>query len=119
MIAYHGWSDAQISPLNATQYHGRVVEAVGSVDAVHDSYRLFMAPGMGHCGGGEGPSVFDKMTPLEAWVEQGEAPDSIVASRLRDGIVDRTRQLCPYPRTAVYTGSGSTDDAENFVCQMP
>ena len=119
LIAYHGWSDAQISPLNATQYHQRVVEAVGSADEVHDSYRLFMAPGMGHCGGGEGPSVFDKMAPLEAWVEQGKAPDSIIASRRRDGVVDRTRPLCPYPQMAVYTGSGSTDDAENFVCQMP
>ena len=119
LIAYHGWSDAQISPLNATQYHQRVVEAVGSADEVHDSYRLFMAPGMGHCRGGEGPSVFDKMVPIEAWVEQGEAPDMIIASRQRDGTVDRTRPLCPYPQVAVYTGSGSTDDAANFACQMP
>ena len=119
LMAYHGWSDAQISPLNATQYYQRVVEAVGNVDAVHDSYRLFMAPGMGHCGRGEGPSVFDKMAPIEAWVERGEAPDSIVATRLADGVVDRARPLCPYPQLAVYTGSGSTDDAENFVCQMP
>ena len=119
LIAYHGWSDAQISPLNATQYHQRVVEAVGSADEVHDSYRLFMAPGMGHCGRGEGPSIFDKMAPIEAWVEWGEAPDSIIASRQRDGAVDRTRPLCPYPQVAAYTGTGSTDEAENFVCQMP
>ena len=119
LIAYHGWSDAQISPLNATQYYERVVEVVGSADEVDDSYRLFMAPGMGHCGGGEGPSVFDKMAPLEAWVEQGLAPDSIIAARQNDGVVDRTRPLCPYPQRAVYTGSGSTDDAESFVCQMP
>jgi feruloyl esterase len=119
LIAYHGWSDAQISPLNATQYHRRVVETVGSADDVHDSYRLFMAPGMGHCGGGEGPSVFDKMAPLEAWVEEGTAPDQIVASKMSDGTVDRTRPLCPYPQVAVYRGSGSTDDAANFVCQMP
>ena len=119
LIAYHGWSDAQISPLNATQYHQRVVEAVGEASDIDDSYRLFMAPGMGHCGGGEGPSVFDKMVPLESWVEQGEAPDSIVASHQTDGVIDRTRPLCPYPQTAVYTGTGSTDDAENFVCQLP
>ena len=92
---------------------------MGSADDVHDSYRLFMAPGMGHCGGGEGPSVFDKMAPLEAWVEEGTAPDQIVASKMSDGTVDRTRPLCPYPQVAVYSGSGSTDDAANFVCQMP
>ena len=119
LLAYHGWSDAQISPLNATQYHQRVVDAVGSADEVHDSYRLFMAPGMGHCRGGEGPSVFDKMAPIEAWVEQGDPPDSIIASRPGDGSVDRTRPLCPYPQLAVHSGSGSTEDARNFVCQMP
>ena len=119
LIQYHGWSDSQISPANATQYYRRVVDAVGGVGAVDDSYRLFMAPGMGHCGGGEGPNTFDALTVLEEWVEQGTAPDRIVASRQRDGVVDRTRPLCPYPQVAVYTGSGSTDDAENFACRMP
>ena len=104
---------------NATQYYRRVVDAVGDADTVHDHYRLFMAPGMGHCGGGAGPSQFDMVTALEAWVERGEAPDSILASRVRDGAVDRTRPLCPYPQQAVYTGSGSTDDAGNFVCRAP
>ena len=119
LISYHGWSDPQISPANATQYYRRVVDTIGDAAAVHDAYRLFMAPGMGHCGGGEGPSRFDMLTALEAWVEEGRAPDSIVASRERDGAVDRTRPLCPYPQRAVYTGSGSTDDAENFVCRTP
>ena len=118
LISYHGWSDPQISPANATQYYRRVVETVGGAEEVHDSYRLFMAPGMGHCGGGEGPSRFDMLTALEAWVEEGEAPDSILASRERDGVVDRTRPLCPYPQQAVYTGNGSTDEAENFVCRV-
>ena len=119
LISYHGWSDPQISPANATQYYRRVVDTVGDAEAVHDSYRLFMAPGMGHCGGGEGPSRFDMLTALEEWVERGNAPDSIMASRERDGVVDRTRPLCPYPQQAVYTGSGSTDDAKNFVCRVP
>ena len=119
LISYHGWSDPQISPANATQYYRRVVDTVGDAEVVHDSYRLFMAPGMGHCGGGEGPSRFDMLTALEEWVERGNAPDSILASRERDGAVDRTRPLCPYPQQAVYTGSGSTDDAENFVCRAP
>ena len=119
LIQYHGWSDPQISPANATQYYQRVVDTLGGVSAVHDSYRLFMAPGMGHCGGGDGPSRFDMLTALEAWVEEDQAPDRIVASRSRDGAVDRTRPLCPYPQLAVYTGTGSTDDAENFACRMP
>ncbi len=119
VIVYHGWSDAQISPANATQYYERLVETIGDSDAVHDSYRLFMAPGMGHCGGGQGPNTFDALTALEEWVERGRAPDQIIASRRRDGAVDRTRPLCPYPQVAVYSGTGSTDDAANFTCQMP
>ena len=119
LIAYHGWSDPQISPANATQYYNRVLDTLGGRDAVHDNYRLFMAPGMGHCAGGNGPSRFDMLTALEAWVEEGSAPNSVLAERQRDGRVDRTRPLCPYPEQAVYGGSGSTDDAANFSCRMP
>ncbi len=118
MIGYHGWSDPQISPANATQYYGRVAERLGGRDAVHDNYRLFMAPGMGHCAGGNGPSRFDMLTALEAWVEEGEAPDHVLAAREREGRVDRTRPLCPYPEQAIYSGNGSTDDAANFSCRM-
>ena len=119
LIQYHGWSDPQISPANVTQYYHRVVDALGGVSEIHDSYRLFMAPGMAHCGGGEGPNTFDVMTALEEWVEQGKAPDRIVASRATDGTVNQTRPLCPYPQMASYTGTGSTDEAENFVCVVP
>ena len=75
LIQYHGWSDPQISPAGTTQYYERVVQALGGRDKVHDSYRLFMAPGMGHCSGGEGPNTFDMVTALERWVEAGVAPD--------------------------------------------
>ena len=119
LIAYHGWADPQISPANATQYYRRVLDSLGGRNAVHDHYRLFMAPGMGHCGGGNGPSRFDMLTALEAWVEEGAAPNSVLAERQRAGRVDRTRPLCPYPEQAVYEGSGSTDDAANFSCRMP
>jgi feruloyl esterase len=71
---------------------------------------------MGHCGGGEGPNVFDALTPLEQWREQGNAPASILATHSTNGQVDRTRPLCPYPQVAKYKGSGSIDKAENFVC---
>jgi len=116
LLHYHGWSDPQISPGNSTQYFTRVADALGGVANVQRSYRLFMAPGMGHCGGGEGPNTFDMLSALEQWVEDGKAPDRIVASRSRDGKVDRTRPLCPYPQKASYTGRGSTDEAVNFVC---
>jgi feruloyl esterase len=86
---------------------------------VQGNYRLFMVPGMAHCGGGEGPNVFDSMTALEQWVEKRKAPDQIVASRMKDGKAERTRPLCPYPQVAKYNGSGSTDDAANFSCRMP
>ena len=81
--------------------------------------RLFMVPGMGHCGGGEGPNTFDMMVPLEQWVEKGQAPTRVVASHSTNGKVDRTRPLCPYPQVARYTGTGSTDEAANFTCRLP
>jgi feruloyl esterase len=81
---------------------------------------LFLAPGMGHCGGGEGPSVFDKVGPLEQWVEHGKAPDALIASHVTaSGKVDRTRPLCPYPQVAKYQGAGSIDAAASFVCAAP
>jgi feruloyl esterase len=117
LIQYHGWSDPQISPANSTQYYNRVIEALGGSAAIQSAYRLFMAPGMGHCSGGEGPNTFDMLGALEAWVEQGQAPDRITASHATNNTVDRTRPLCPYPQVAVYRGAGSTDDAANFACE--
>jgi feruloyl esterase len=117
LIQFHGWSDPQISPSNSTQYYASVVDALGGADKVHGSYRLFMAPGMGHCGGGEGPNAFDMVAALEQWVEHGKAPDQILASHSTNGVVDRTRPLCPYPQVASYKGTGSIDDAANFVCR--
>ena len=111
--------DPQISPGNSVQYYKRVSERIGGPDKIHGSYRLFMVPGMGHCGGGDGPSSFDMVSALEQWVENGRAPDQIVASRVRDAKVDRTRPLCPYPQVATYKGTGSTDDAASFVCKQP
>jgi feruloyl esterase len=117
LIQYHGWSDPQISPLNSVQYYTRVIEALGGADKVHGSYRLFMAPGMGHCGGGEGPNTFDMLAALERWVEEGVAPDAVLASRVTNGAVTRTRPLCPYPQVATYTRTGSIDDAASFACR--
>jgi feruloyl esterase len=72
---------------------------------------------MNHCGGGDGTASFDMLTALEQWVEKKQAPNSIPASHVSDGRVDRTRPLCPYPQVASYKGTGSTDEAANFVCK--
>jgi feruloyl esterase len=118
LLMYHGWSDQLIAPENSINYYSSVVKSVGASKAA-DSMRLFMVPGMAHCGGGEGPNTFDQVTALEQWVEQGKAPETMVASRTRAGQVDRTRPLCAFPQVAKYKGSGSTDDAANFACALP
>ena len=119
LIHYHGWADPQIAPLSSTAYFNAVAAVRGGVANVHQSYRLFLAPGMGHCGGGVGPNSFDALAALERWVEQKAAPDMILASQARDGQVVRTRPLCPFPQVAAYKGSGSIDDARNFACRQP
>jgi Tannase and feruloyl esterase. len=97
-----------------------VVATIGGSEKVQNSIRLFMAPGMDHCFGGDGPFAFDTISALEQWVEKGKAPDRIVAAYFPPDTgsakPDRTRPLCPYPQVAKYKGSGSTDDASNFVC---
>jgi feruloyl esterase len=117
LLLYHGWSDPNITPLTTVQYYKSVVDTMGGTSKVSNNVRLFLEPGMGHCGGGEGPNVFDKVSALEQWVENSKAPDVMIASHLTSGAVDRTRPLCPYPQIAQYTGKGSTDDAKNFVCR--
>ena len=117
LLQYHGWSDPQITPLNSIEYFKGVTAALGGASKVHGSYRLFMAPGMAHCGGGAGPNDFDELAALELWVEHGQAPDMIRASHMTNGKVDRTRPLCPYPQVAAYKGSGSIDEAANFICK--
>jgi feruloyl esterase len=119
LIQYHGWSDPQIQPSGSVAYYRSVLEAMGGAAKVQESYRLFMVPGMAHCGGGDGTSSFDMLGALEQWVEKGKAPDQIPAARIRNGKPDRTRPLCPYPQRAVYKGTGNPDSAENFTCQTP
>ena len=116
LIQYHGWSDPQIAPGNSTQYYESAAAALGGISRVEHAYRLFMVPGMGHCGGGEGPNTFDALGALEAWVEKSMPPDRLVALQRSTG---RTRPLCPYPQVAQYSGSGSMDEAVNFVCRTP
>jgi len=119
LLIYHGWADSNVSPLNTIKYYKSVEDTLGGASKTSNNIRLFMEPGMGHCGGGEGPNVFDKVGTLDQWVEQGKAPEKIIASHSTAGKVDRTRPLCPYPQIAKYKGSGSIDEASNFACQLP
>ncbi len=118
LLLYHGWADQNVAPQSTINYYKRVVDTVGGESKTSDSIRLFMAPGMAHCGGGEGPNAFDMMTAITAWRENGGAPERIVASHSTAGKVDRTRPLCVYPQVAKYKGSGSIDAAENFSCEV-
>jgi len=119
LLQYHGWNDQLIAPQNSIDYYESVRSFFGRSDGVESFYRLFMAPGMAHCSGGTGPNRFDMQAALEQWVERGVAPDLIVATRSINGVADRLRPLCPYPRVAVYTGKGDTNEASNFVCRSP
>jgi feruloyl esterase len=124
LIQYHGWSDPDITPLNSIAYYESVAKfmARGGNHGLRDTkefYRLFMVPGMQHCSGGPGTTTFDMIGPLEQWVEKGTAPERITAARVINGQTERTRPLCPHPQEARWTGSGSTDDAANFVCALP
>lgn len=116
LLIYHGWSDPGIPPGYTPEYYRNVL-AKTNVKNVRAAARLFMVPGMGHCGGGDGTSTFDMLAALDQWVEKGKAPDQIAAARVRDGATDRTRPLCPYPQVARYKGTGSTDEATSFVCR--
>jgi feruloyl esterase len=120
LLLYHGFSDQNVPPRSTINYYKSVVDTSrGTGLRTEDSIRLFMVPGMGHCGGGEGPNTFQMMTALEQWKEQGKTPVRIVASHRTGGQVDRTRPLCPYPQVAKYRGAGSIDDEANFVCALP
>jgi feruloyl esterase len=111
---YHGWSDPGIPPENSVNYYESVLK---STKGARDSVRLFMVPGMGHCGGGDGTSTFDMVAAVDTWVATKAAPSEIPASKIADGHVVRTRPLCAYPAVATYKGTGSTDEAANFVCR--
>lgn len=114
ILMYYGWADPALSPLMGVKYFEQVRQTMKTTD---DFFRLFMMPGMFHCGGGPGPDGLDSITPLVQWVERGVAPERLVAAKRQGDRVTRTRPLCPYPQTAVYKGSGSVDEAANFDCR--
>ena len=130
LILYHGWSDAAIPAYNIIDYYRSVEQKMGPPTSF---VRLYMVPGMQHCGGGSGATFFGQLGPsktpqesnietaVERWVEEGAAPGPIVAMKFKQGMnpasgVAKTHSLCPYPQVAQYKGSGSMDDAANFIC---
>jgi feruloyl esterase len=119
LISYAGWMDPVVPPQDTAAYYEGVAKVLGGYDKTRDFFRLFMAPGMGHCAGGPGPNTIDAITALENWVEKGIAPDKLIATKSTGGKVERTRPLCPYPQVARYTGKGSVDDAASFACVAP
>ncbi len=114
LIMYFGWADPQLNPRMGVEYYEDVAARMGP--STPEFARLFMVPGMFHCGGGIGLNTFDTATPLVNWVEKGEAPAAIPSARIVGGQSLRTRPLCPWPQSAQYKGSGSIDDAANFTC---
>jgi Tannase and feruloyl esterase len=133
LILYNGWADHSTPPLRTVRYYNDVQQKNG--EATGDFVRLFMMPGLYHCNGGPGPNTFgglgqkgykkndpenDIIGALDRWVDQGIAPTKLIATKFkgddpRQGVA-RTRPVCPYPQVATYKGSGSVDDAANFVC---
>ena len=138
LLQYHGWSDAAIPATSSIDYYKAVAARMGGWTQIQPFYRLFMAPGMMHCGLGPGPSavggVFgppppshdpehDVLSSLDRWVEKGEAPEKIIATRYNgedpaSGVAAQ-RPWCAYPANARFSGSGNHSDAAAFVCEAP
>jgi len=118
LLLYHGWADPGPAPQNTIDYYSAVGAKLGGNQ--EGWMRLFLMPGVGHCGGGVGPNRVDFLTAMEDWRERGQAPAFVVAARAADqqGRTEMTRPLCPYPQIAKYTGTGRTDDAKNYTCSI-
>lgn len=139
LIVFHGLADTLVAPDQTVAFFDRQAAGMAGSGNLGDSARLFLAPGMMHCGGGTGPDAFnttlgipprppsddaqhDLFSALIAWSDKGTAPDRIVATRFSSedaGRIDMQRPLCPYPQRAVYRGFGSTRAASNFRCETP
>jgi feruloyl esterase len=117
LLMYFGWADQSLNAQMGVDYYESAVAKMGP--GTESYFRLFMQPGVFHCGGGVGPGTFEPLLVVVDWAESDKAPDRIVASRILNGKTVRTRPLCPYPQTAKYQGSGSIDEAANFRCAAP
>jgi feruloyl esterase len=119
LLLWHGWADPGPAPENTINYYTQATKATGG--SPDEWMRLFLMPGVAHCGGGIGPDQADFLGAMERWREEGIAPAQITASRTsgRGGLPPMTRPLCPFPQIARYKGTGSTDEASSFGCVVP
>jgi feruloyl esterase len=116
LLLYHGWADPVVPPEDTIGYYRQVEKSLGS--STENSVRLFLVPGMGHCGGGPGASTFDSLQALDAWVMNGTAPDSIDASHVEAGKATMTRPLCAFPKVARWDGHGDTSQESSYHCAL-
>jgi hypothetical protein len=115
-LFFHGVSDPWFSANATAAYYERLGKDNGGADKVAQSSRLFLVPGMGHCGGGPATlDRFDMLTPLVAWVEDGKAPEQVIATG--QSFPGRSRPLCPYPTHAHFKGQGDPEKADSFECR--
>lgn len=117
IIMWHGTLDQAIPPQQSAAYYEDALQNLGGQAALDAWFRLYMLPGVGHCGGGKGPQPGNLLGSLERWVEDGIAPDNLVATNLSGSTITRTRPMCAYPLVAIYKGTGSTSQASSFTCQ--
>jgi feruloyl esterase len=115
ILFFHGDSDPWFSPLDTLGYYQSLAATNGGAEKVGEWGRMFLAPGMRHCGGGPALDQFDMLGAVVNWVEKGSAPESVIATG--QAFPGRSRPLCAYPKHAQYTGHGDTNDARNFTCQ--
>jgi feruloyl esterase len=128
LLLFHGFADPVIPTLNTIAYYERLItsqiregrhdegERKEALHRTQEFARLFLRLGVAHCGGGAGPDTLDEVSPLVQWVEQGIAPDQIIASKIANGVTAFARPLCPYPAMARYSGAGDTTKASSFAC---
>src|SRR5262249_14194521 len=120
LIVYHGLGDKALSPYVTMKLYEGLAEEHGGYANLQQSARLFLAPGMQHCGGGHGPNSFDTLSALENWVEQGIAPDSLLATHFvnnnRNNPADRTMPLSASPTQATIRGAGKGNAASSWAC---
>jgi feruloyl esterase len=138
LLMYHGWADSIVNPLDTVAFYETLAKAHGGPDPLQNSARLFLLPGVEHCGigGGEGPNGFggehgrpapqvdadhDVLAALAQWVETGAAPEKLIATKYEGDDPTKPivmqRPACPYPKKARYAGSGDTNAAASFVCE--
>ena len=119
MIIWHGLDDRLIAPKGSIQYYNDVLKTMGGIDNVNNFAKLYLAPGVDHCNGGDGPDKIDGFESLVDWVENGREPTTLIAKKIENGQVTMQRPLCQYPQQTIYTGNGDTNNPKNFLCLLP